>query len=89
MEHYSEALTLYPPSCEHEIAVCYANRAACHMKMVPQACDGACVISKCSSIRIGHTCQHLQEDHQNVIDDCTKGIIRTLFHLWCEMEGVQ
>ena len=35
VELYSEALKLYPShSCEHEIAVCCANRAACHMKKV-------------------------------------------------------
>lgn len=34
VELYSEALKLYPPSCEHEVAVCLANRAACHMKKV-------------------------------------------------------
>jgi hypothetical protein len=36
MECYSEALQLYPRSCDgscdHERAVCFANRAACHMK---------------------------------------------------------
>ena len=35
VELYSEALKLYPShTCEHEIAVCCANRAACHMKKV-------------------------------------------------------
>ena len=34
IELYSEALKLYPTSCEHEVAVCCANRAACHMKKV-------------------------------------------------------
>ena len=38
---YSKGLELYSKlcnqgqgSCDHEIAVCYANRAACHMKKV-------------------------------------------------------
>lgn len=30
---YSEALKLFPLSCKEEIATCYANRAACYMKM--------------------------------------------------------
>lgn len=33
---YSEALKLFPPSCEEEVAACHANRAACYMKMVQQ-----------------------------------------------------
>ena len=32
--YYTEALKVYPPACEQEIAVCYANRGACHMKLV-------------------------------------------------------
>lgn len=31
---YTEALKVYPTSCKQEIAVCYANRGACHLKMV-------------------------------------------------------
>ena len=34
VEYYSEALKVYPSPCEHEIAVCHANRAACYVKMV-------------------------------------------------------
>ena len=35
MELYSEALGIYPPGhCEQEVAICLANRAACHMKLV-------------------------------------------------------
>lgn len=34
IELYSEAINGYPPSCEQELAVCHANRAACHMKLV-------------------------------------------------------
>lgn len=32
--YYTEALKVYPPDCKQEIAVCYANRAACHLKLV-------------------------------------------------------
>jgi len=32
--YYTEALKMYPPDCKQEIAVCYANRAACHLKLV-------------------------------------------------------
>lgn len=35
---YTEALKVYPTSCKQEIAVCYANRGACHMKMVRIKC---------------------------------------------------
>ena len=31
---YTEALKQYPPSSAHEVAVCHANRAACHLKLV-------------------------------------------------------
>ena len=32
---YTDALERYPASgCTHEVAICYANRAACHLKLV-------------------------------------------------------
>ena len=31
---YTKALELYPPLSDHEASVCFANRAACFMKMV-------------------------------------------------------
>lgn len=31
---YSEALQVYPEDYSNERAVCHANRAACHVKMV-------------------------------------------------------
>lgn len=32
---YTDAIEKYPPSgCDHEVAACYANRAACNLKLV-------------------------------------------------------
>lgn len=44
---YTKALELYPPLSDHEASVCFANRAACFMKM---------------------------DEHQSVVDDCTKAL---------------
>jgi tetratricopeptide (TPR) repeat protein len=45
---YTDAIEQYPASgCTHEVAICYANRAACHLKL---------------------------EDHQSVVDDCSKAL---------------
>ena len=68
MDLYSEALKIYPSGCEHESAVCYANRAACYMKMV-------CSYNvDCLNIDLFQLWVLLQDEHQSVIDDCTKGI---------------
>ena len=66
MKCYTDAIELYPSSnCAHEVAACYANRAACHLKLVYE-------IVFQSSI----TCRDYlaQEEYQKVVDDCTKGI---------------
>ena len=34
VELYSEALTVYPTESTNEIAICYANRGACFIKLV-------------------------------------------------------
>ncbi len=34
IELYSEAIKLYPSECNDELAICYANRAACNIKLV-------------------------------------------------------
>lgn len=34
IELYTEAVAGYPSDSGQELAVCYANRAACHMKLV-------------------------------------------------------
>ena len=34
VEFYSDAIKLYPKECTEELAICYANRAACNIKVV-------------------------------------------------------
>lgn len=85
IECYSKAIELYPQSvCSHEIAVCYANRGACHMKMVTSTNQSHeqnhstmlscrhCCYGVLSTLCFKSHFPHMQDSHQAVIDDCTQ-----------------